>query len=118
MLWIVYDEKCKKEGPVNETFDRSVFSQLSSRDKFDLENIGSMYAKTTRANKNDAEKYGICKKLQEIYDSSKKYHHGADDGSVLGISWINPNEIEYYDQVLSEIITRIRARCTIRAMIA
>ena len=94
------------------------FFQLSSRDKFDLENIGSMYAKTTRANKNDAEKYGICKKLQEIYDSSKKYHHGADDGSVLGISWINPNEIEYYDQVLSEIITRIRARCTIRAMIA
>jgi len=118
LLWIVYDEKCKKEGPVNETFDRSVFFQLSSRDKFDLENIGSMYAKTTRANKNDAEKYGICKKLQEIYDSSKKYHHGADDGSVLGISWINPNEIEYYDQVLSEIITRIRARCTIRAMIA
>ena len=59
MLWIVYDEKCKKEGPVNETFDRSVFFQLSSRDKFDLENIGSMYAKTTRANKNDAEKYGI-----------------------------------------------------------
>lgn len=94
------------------------FFQLSSRDKFDPENIGSMYAKTTRANKNDAEKYGICKKLQEIYDSSKKYHHGADDGSLLGISWINPNEIEYYDQVLNEIITRIRARCTIRAMIA
>lgn len=94
------------------------FFQLSSRDKFDPENIGSMYAKTTRANKNDIEKYGICKKLQEIYDSSKKYHHGADDGSLLGISWINPNEIEYYDQVLSEIITSIRARCTIRAMIA
>ena len=56
--------------------------------------------------------------VQEIYDSSKKYQHGADDGSLLGISWINPNEIEYYDQVLNEIITRIRARCTIRAMIA
>lgn len=94
------------------------FFQLSSREKFDPENIGSMYAKTTRANRNDPEKYRICKKLQEIYDSSKKYHHGAEDGSLLGISWINPNEIEYYDQVLTEIISNIRARCTIRAMIA
>lgn len=94
------------------------FFQLSAREKFDPENIGLMYAKTTRANKNDEEKYRICKKLQEIYDSSKKYHHGADDGSFLGISWINPNEIEYYDQTLSDIISSIQARCKIRTMIA
>ena len=56
--------------------------------------------------------------MQEIYDSSKKYHHGADDGSLLGISWINPNEVEYYDQVLNELISSIRARCTIRVMTA
>lgn len=94
------------------------FFQLSSREKFDLENIGSMYAKTTRANRNDEEKYHICKKLQEIYDSSKKYHHGADNGSLLGISWINPNEVEYYDQILNETILSIQTKCSIRTLIA
>lgn len=94
------------------------FFQLSTREKFDPEKIGLMYAKATKANKNDAEKYNICKRLQEIYDSSKKYHHGADSGSLLGISWINPNEVEYYDQVLNEAIISIQTNCTIRTLIA
>ena len=94
------------------------FFLLSSREKFAPENIGSMYAKTTRANRTDEEKYHICKKLQEIYDSSKKYHHGADNGSLLGISWINPNEVEYYDQILNETILSIQTKCSIRTLIA
>lgn len=94
------------------------FFQLSTREKFDPENIGSMYAKTVKANKNDVEKYNICKKLQEIYDSSKKYHHGADNGSLLGISWINPSEVEYYDQMLCEIILNIQEKYTIRGLTA
>lgn len=94
------------------------FFQLSTREKFDPENIGAMYAKTTRANRNDVEKFSICKKLQEIYDSSKKYHHGADNGSLLGISWINPNEVEYYDQILGEIILNIQTNCTVRTLTA
>ena len=77
-----------------------------------------MYKKTTNANKKDEEKYNICKKLHELYDSSKKYHHGAEEGSFLGIAWINPNEIEYYDKILNEIISSIRATCTIRTLIA
>lgn len=94
------------------------FFQLSTREKFDPENIGSMYARTTRANKNDPEKYSMCKQLQEIYDSSKKYHHGADEGSLLGISWINPSEVEYYDQIMSKILLNIQTNCTIKTLTA
>ncbi|MBR6528346.1 MAG: AAA family ATPase [Lachnospiraceae bacterium] len=94
------------------------FFQLSTRQKFDPENIGSMYAKTIRANKNDDEKYQMCRKLQEVYDSSKKYHHGADGGSLLGISWINPNEIEHYDRILNDVILKIKTFCTIKTQIS
>ena len=38
-----------------------------------------------------------------MYDLSKKYHHGADEGSTLGLSWINPDELELFDSELKEI---------------
>ncbi len=94
------------------------FYQLSSREKFDPEHIGAMYSKTIKANKRDRQRHEICSALQEIYDSSKKYHHGADEGSLLGISWINPNEVEYYDKVLMDIIYEIRKNITIRPLSA
>ena len=54
-------KNARKKALLMRPLIEACFFQLSSRDKFDPENIGSMYAKTTRANKNDIEKYGICK---------------------------------------------------------
>lgn len=90
------------------------FFQMSQRQKFDPENIGRMYKKTLSANKTDNSKHDICKELYELYDSSKKYHHGADDGSFLGISWINPSEVEFYHSTLESIIQRIQSHGLIR----
>ena len=94
------------------------FFQLSSRSKFDPEHIGSMYSKTIKANKNDPLKYKMCIELKELYDASKKYHHGADEGSLLGISWVNPNEIEYFDARLQEIVEIIKDNGMIRELSA
>lgn len=94
------------------------FFQFTEKQKFNPENIGRMYADTIKANRKDEHKHRMCIMLKEIYDSSKKYHHGADDGSLLGISWINPNEVEYYDQKLSEIISDIQANYTIKILSA
>lgn len=94
------------------------FFQLSKKDSFNFGKIGYVYNQVIKENKDDADKYRMCKALKEIYDSSKKYHHGADDGSLLGIAWINPNEIEYYDKVLNDIIANIKTNYTVRTLIA
>ena len=45
-------------------------------------------------------------------------HHGAEDGSLLGISWVNPNEVEYFDQIIQEIIEKIRSIGELRSLSA
>lgn len=94
------------------------FFQLSTRAKFDPEHIGAMYNKTIKANKNNPERYKMCLELKELYDASKKYHHGADDGSLLGISWINPNEVEYFDSRIQEIVQSIIDNGILRSLSA
>lgn len=94
------------------------FFQFSIKEKFDPEHIGKMYSNTIRSNSGDKIKQSMCLRLQEIYDSSKKYHHGAEDGSLLGISWINPNEVEFYDEVITKIIEEIRNNGMVRALSA
>lgn len=94
------------------------FFQMSERQKFNPENIGQMYKKTMLTNKSNLFKLNICKELYELYDSSKKYHHGAEDGSFLGISWINPSEVEFYNSTLESIIQRIQSLGSIRSISA
>ena len=57
-------------------------------------------------------------KLKELYDLSKKYHHGADEGSTLGLSWINPDELELFDSELKEIFDWIDENCVIKMVAA
>ena len=94
------------------------FFQFSQKAKFDPEHIGKMYMNTIRANKSNPTRKQICLDLKALYDASKKYHHGAEDGSLLGISWINPNEVEYFDEVIRKIVVDIRANGMIRELSA
>jgi hypothetical protein len=94
------------------------FFQFSSRTKFDPEHIGSMYSKTIKANKNNPNRYKMCLELKELYDASKKYHHGSDEGSLLGISWVNPNEVEYFDTRIQEIVQAIIDNGMVRVLSA
>ena len=83
------------------------FFQFGVKGKFDHEHIGKMYKEITNDNKSNPERYKMCKILKELYDLSKKYHHGAEAGSLLGIAWVNPNEVEYYDALIIKIIDKI-----------
>ena len=94
------------------------FFQFSLRERFDPQNIGAAYNSTIKANSSNPEKKQMCIELRKLYDASKKYHHGADDGSLLGISWINPNEIEYFDEELEKIVDNIRNNNMIRNLSA
>ena len=64
------------------------------------------------------DKKKIARKLKELYDLSKKYHHGADEGSTLGLSWINPDELELFDSELKEIFDWIDENCVIKMVAA
>jgi len=46
------------------------------------------------------------------------HNHGADDGSLLGISWINPNEIVFFDERMRHIISMIREKGMLRTLSA
>lgn len=94
------------------------FFQFSQKDKFDPEHIGTMYMNTIRANRSDSVKKQSCLDLKALYDASKKYHHGAEEGSLLGISWINPNEVEFFDKVIQKIIADIRSNGMVRELSA
>lgn len=90
--------------------------QLSEKKKFDPEHISTAYKNAIKGA--HGEKKNMCKKLKEIYDLTKKYHHGADDGSTLGISWINPNEMMYFDQEISNIVDFINESGIIKTVSA
>lgn len=60
----------------------------------------------------------MAKKLKELYDLSKKYHHGAEDGSLIGLSYINLDEMEFFDLELKEIVEWIDNNCTIKQSVA
>ena len=90
--------------------------QLTTKAKFDPERIGNEYKKVIGSCSGDKKK--IAKKLKELYDLSKKYHHGADEGSTLGLSWINPDELELFDSELKEIFDWIDENCVIKMVAA
>lgn len=108
----------RKKALLMRPLIEACFFQLSSKNKFDPEHIGKMYKNTISANRDDPERKEICRELKELYDGSKKYHHGADDGSLLGISWINPNEIVFFDERMRHIISMIREKGILRTLSA
>lgn len=107
-------ENMRKKVMLMRPLIEACFFQLSSRDKFDPEHIGTMYAKTIKANKSNELRSRMCLELKELYDASKKYHHGADEGSLLGIAWVNPNEVEYFDVRIQEIVSVINREGILR----
>lgn len=90
--------------------------QLTVKLKFDPERIGKEYKNVI--NSCIGEKKKVAIKLKELYDLSKKYHHGSDEGSTLGLSWINPDEIELFDRELQEIFCWIDTNCIIKTVAA
>ena len=92
--------------------------QFSSKSKFDAEHIGSMIKSTIRSNSSDPARKKMCIQLRDLYDATKKYHHGADGGSLLGISWINPNEVEYFDEVIMSVVKMIQDNKMVRPIVA
>ena len=108
----------RKKAMLMRPLIEACFFQFSQKSKFDPEHIGTMYMNTIRSNSSNPVKKKICLDLKALYDASKKYHHGADDGSLLGISWINPNEVEYFDEVIKKIVVDIRANGMVRKLSA
>jgi len=41
--------------------------------------------------------------VKVLYDLSKKYYHGADGGSTLGLVALNPDEMVYFDEQICSI---------------
>lgn len=68
---------------------------------FNPERIGQEYSKALKGT--NGEKHDICAELDRLYDLSKKYHHGTDGGSTLGLSALNPDEMIYFDEQICAI---------------
>ncbi|MBK5262770.1 MAG: AAA family ATPase [Peptostreptococcaceae bacterium] len=79
--------------------------QLVSKQRFNPEHIGTEYTRAINGTRNEIKEK--CKKLKELFDITKKYHHGAEDGSTLGLSWVNPDELEFLNEEILEIVSYI-----------
>lgn len=74
---------------------------LVQKNLFDPERIGSEYKKAINGAR--GEKKNLLLELNRLYDFSKKYHHGADEASTLGLSALNPDEMRYYNEKITKI---------------
>lgn len=74
---------------------------LLTKARFDPEHIGKFYNNAVKGQ--TGEKKEMCREIKKLYDLSKKYHHGAEDGSTLGLSALNPDEMLYFDQSITKI---------------
>lgn len=89
--------------------ETSLYMMKDSNKKLNLERIGSEYNKLKKTSeistRNHAlkEKRKLCLMLCKLYEFSKKYHHGADNGSTLGLSALNPEEMHQYDEEIYKI---------------
>ena len=80
---------------------------LITKKKLDPEHIGKFYNNASKGA--SGIKRNLCVEIKKLYDLSKKYHHGADEGSTLGLSALNPDEMEYFDQSMVKIHDWIEA---------
>lgn len=89
--------------------ETSLYMMKDSNKKLNLERIGSEYNKLKKSSeistRNHAlkEKRKLCLMLCKLYEFSKKYHHGADNGSTLCLSALNPEEMHQYDEEIYKI---------------
>lgn len=75
--------------------------KLVKKRTFDPEHIGAEYNKAIKGATGETKQ--MCTKLKELYDLSKKYHHGAESGSSLGLSALNPDEMAFFDLEINRI---------------
>lgn len=90
---------------------------LVNKKTFNPERIGLEYSKAIKGN--NGEKRDMCVELDRLYDLSKKYHHGVEGGSTLGLSALNPDEMIYFDEQIRDIhswIINNSAMCNPNAM--
>ena len=98
----------KKALALRLVLETSLYALVDKR-SFDPENIGQEYNKAEKKaviktrDKKLREKNEMIIQLHKLYDFAKKYHHGAEAGSTLGISMLNPDEMRQFDRIIIEI---------------
>lgn len=75
--------------------------------KFDPEHIGKFFNNAAKGQ--SGEKKQKCQEIYKMYNLSKKYHHGAEEASTLGLSALNPDEMLFFDKSICEIHNWIEA---------
>ena len=89
--------------------ETSLYMMKDSNKKLNLERIGSEYnslkksSETFTRNHDLREKRQLCLTLCKLYEFSKKYHHGTDGGSTLGLAALNPEEMYQYNEEICKI---------------
>ena len=106
----------RKKAMLLRVYLEACLYQLTTKIKFNPERIGKEYNNVIKSC--SGEKKKMAKKLKELYDLSKKYHHGAEEGSTLGLSYINPDEMEFFETELKVVVDWIDNNCTIRERVA
>lgn len=87
--------------------------QIVLKQKLSILHIGKEYDRAI--NESTGEKLKVARKLKELYDLTKKFHHGANEGSMLGLAYINPDELDLFDKQLADITSWIDGNLVIRA---
>jgi wobble nucleotide-excising tRNase len=91
--------------------------ELSGDFNLKCKEIGKYYGKVLKRFRKGTDEYYHALKIVEAYNQTKKFHHGTDVGSMLGISWINPDEVEYYDSVINSVIDYLESKKTMSPVI-
>lgn len=99
----------RKKALVLRVVLETTLFMLTDKKSFDYERIGDAYngaynkAKQVTRNKSVQELNDNIQKLYKLYNFSKKYHHGAEGGSTLGLSSLNAEEMLQFDREIHEI---------------
>ena len=114
--WEIYDSissdsiiGLRKKALVFRVVLETTLFMLIDKKRMDPEAIGKVYNKAKNAasakteNAILAEKRQLIIKLYNLYQLSKKYHHGAEGRSTLGLSSLNPDEMKQFDKEISVI---------------
>lgn len=89
--------------------ETSLYMMKETNKELNLERIGTEYNKLRKASEastrkhNFMEKRKLCLNLCKLYEFSKKYHHGTDGGSTLGLAALNPEEMYQYNEEICKI---------------
>ena len=56
----------------------------------------------------------MCKSLKQLYDASKKYHYGAEQGFMLGVSWLIILRLNFFNSVICGVVKKIKDSILVR----